>query len=130
MNQNERRMIAQTAREISDSLIRLATSLEGEDASAYGPSTSSLPWAERTLRQSLIIKELLEEGGAAGVSKERWYAIAAKYGYSGRGLAGFFRDGSAGLLDMRKNGNVVVTKKGKERLAQNLGRVETELSSA
>jgi hypothetical protein len=76
------------------------------------------------LRQSLIIDDIVREGGAQGVDRDRWYEIAAKYGYSGRGLAGFFREGSAGLLEMRKNGRVYATKHGRERLAQNLGQVE------
>jgi hypothetical protein len=115
---------ARFVREMSESLSRLAATLEGGESpggSHYGPAHLKLPWAERVLRQSLIVQDILSEGG--NVTKERWYEIAAKYGYSGRGLAGFFRGGNQGLLEMRKE-RVYVTKHGKERLAQNLSRVE------
>jgi hypothetical protein len=81
-----------------------------------------LPWSERVLRQCLIIHQILSEGGK--VSKDRWYEIAAQYGYTGRAISSFFRSG--GLLEMRRD-MVVVGKRGKERLAQNQARVDAAL---
>lgn len=133
MDDATRTAFARAAREISDSLARLSVALDKGTAepaggSQYGPAHTQLPWQERVLRQSLIMQAILDEGG--WVTKERWYEIAATYGYSGRGLAGFFRAGASGLLEMRPNDRVYVTKHGKQRLAQNLGRVTAARAAA
>lgn len=124
MDRDSKIALAKALREISDSLARLSTALEGspDAGSQYGPAHTRLPWSERVLRQSLIIQDIVAVGGV--VTKDEWYEIAARYGYAGRGLAGFFRGGSQGLLEMRKSNKVAVTKHGRDRLAQNLGRVE------
>ena len=130
MNDQERIAIAAFAQDLSDALGRLAKALGGagdgrtaEGAALYGPAHAKLHWNERVLRQSLIIQDILDGGGS--VPRTQWYDIAAKYGYIGRGTAGFFRSDGTGLLTMRNN-RVTVTKHGKERLAQNQERVNAE----
>lgn len=90
--------------------------------SAMGAAHMGLSWKERLLRQSLILDEIMAEGGS--VSKDEWYGIAKKYGYSGRGLAGFFRSDGTGLLDM-KGEKVTITRSGKARLKENRDRVDS-----
>lgn len=129
MQHDERAAIAAFALEMSSAYARLAEALGGGGRMAttttaapmYGPATMKLPWSERVLRQCLILDEICAAGGH--VAQTTWYEIAGKYGYSGRGLAGFFRGNGQGLLDLRKNGQVHVTKHGRERLAANRDRV-------
>jgi hypothetical protein len=138
MTENDRVAFAAFASELSASLARLASALSGGEgravtgstsSSAFGPASQNTPWNERLVRQSLIIKEIVDAGGS--VPQSSWYQIAAKYGYTGRGVAGFFRSNSQGLLEMRKDRSgqdkVYVTKRGKERLAQNKSAVQTAL---
>lgn len=118
--------LARALREIARAIETLADELSAPGASTsstYGPASTRLPWSERVLRQSLIIQDIVEAGGK--VTRDEWYAIAAKYGYQGRGLAGFFREGKAGLLEMRED-MVLVTPSGRKRLAENARRVEAE----
>jgi hypothetical protein len=123
METETKRAISQTLREMSDAIAQLAALIDMDGQEGYSPAHARLPWSERVLRQSLIIQDIVNEGGS--VTRDRWVEIAGRYGYAGRGLAGFFRGGSGsqGLLEMKKTGRVVVTKHGRERLAQNLGRV-------
>ena len=136
MNDPERLALALFATEMSAAYSRLASALGGTESrsltrsappSEYGPATQALPWTERLLRQSLIIQEIINAGGS--VPQQTWYEIAAKYGYKGRGLAGFFRSNGGGLLDL-KNDKVRVTKNGRDRLAQNRERVDLALADA
>lgn len=134
MNDQQIGALAAFAREMSNAYSRLADSLgdSGRMAapvtdSLYGPATMQLPWNERVLRQSLILHEIQEAGGS--VEQPTWISIAGKYGYTGRGVAGFFRAGSAGLLELRKNNRVYITKRGRERLNANKERVAAALTA-
>lgn len=108
--------LAQLARDISAALDRFAHDI----APGGTDSASSLPWSERVLRQSAIIQDILAVGG--NVTRDEWKTIAAKYGYSGRGLAGFFRSGKNGLLEMRGE-RIYVTPNGRTRLKENKDRL-------
>jgi hypothetical protein len=123
--------LAAFAAELSASFAKLATALGGGSSRTGSTSsdgveqtTQQTPWSTRLLRQSQIIKEIIDAGGS--VPQQTWYEIAARHGYTGRGLAGFFRSNGGGLLDMRKD-KVYVTKRGRERLAQNKGRVQAAM---
>ncbi len=128
MNETESRALAVCLLEVSSSLAKLAQALGASphlvvDAPPplYGPATVDLPWRERTLRQALILDDIQAAGG--NVEQSLWQDIAAKYGYTGRGTAGFFRSNGQGMLELRKNGRVYLTKRGRERLAANKQRV-------
>jgi hypothetical protein len=116
--------LAKALVDIAKTLNTLADEIQKDTATSdYGRASTRLSWNDRLLRQSLIIQDIVSEGGK--VTKDRWYEIAAKYGYQGRGLAGFFREGKAGLLEMRGD-MVYVTAHGKKRLSENAKRVAAE----
>lgn len=127
MDSSERLAIAAFANEMSQAFSRLSAALAGEPAPAFTTSMTAVSWQERVLRQSLILHEIKARGGS--VPQSIWYEIAARHGYSGRGLAGFFRSNAQGLLELRGN-KVYITKRGKERLAQNQERVDNALEIA
>lgn len=98
-----------------------------------------MPVKDRELRQALVVKAILDQGGKVphnnfvdvnGVSRHQgdFVEIANRYGYYERGLAGFFRGADNGLL-RTVNGKVSVTPHGRERLKANLARVEEFLAS-
>lgn len=127
MKDQQRKAIAQLASDIGAALEKFSRTFYPPGCTPDGSWTradQSLPWSERILRQSLIIKEILDRGGR--VPRTLWLEIAAKYGYSGHGVSGFFRSGTDGLLELR-NDVVRVTKRGRERLAQNQDRVNEVL---
>lgn len=133
MTPEERTALASFASEMSTAFAKLAHTLSGGEPTAltptspaYGPASMQMSWNERVLRQSLILHEIQQRGG--NVPQTSWYDIALRYGYSGRGLAGFFRRDGRGLLELRENGKVYITKRGKERLRQNQERVAQKLA--
>lgn len=61
----------------------------------------------------LVCREIEKEGGV--VSKSRFHEIGKKYGYSPRGLNGFFVGKNAWVV-MLADERVALTRKAKERL--------------
>lgn len=132
MTEQERTALAVFASKMSSAFAELSVALGGDAHSVtevpppFGPATTEMAWNERVLRQSLILHEIVQRGGH--VPQTSWYEIAARYGYTGRGLAGFFRKGGQGLLDLR-NKQVYITKRGKDRLKENQERVDAALAA-
>lgn len=130
MTNDERVALRAFAADMSTAFAKLAAAFGGPVTGQvvtpplFPPASMQMPWQERVLRQSLILHEIKERGGS--VPQTTWYEIANRYGYFGRGLAGFFRSNAQGLLELRGN-KVFITKRGKERLAQNQERVATAL---
>lgn len=127
---------ARFAHEMSEAFAHLAAALDGTQPSTVNTSavvrpmgrvSTKEPWNRRLLRQALIVNDIIEAGGS--VSHQTWKdEIAYRWGYEGRGLAGFFRGGDQGLLEMR-NGKVYVKKNGKTRLKQQKDQVDAMLAS-
>lgn len=120
MDATERAAFAELAQSISTALAKFADEMGGAPT-----PIGREPWAKRELRQSLIIHQILEEGGT--VTPARWQEIAAEQGYTGRAVSGFFRSNGQGMLQMVSN-RVKVTKNGRERLARNQPRVNEVLA--
>lgn len=132
MTEQERTALAAFAAKMSSAFAELSVAMGGDAHPVagvpplFGPATTEMAWNERVLRQSLILHEIVRRGGH--VPQSVWYEIAARYGYTGRGLAGFFRREGQGLLDLR-NKQVYITKRGKDRLKENQERVDAALAS-